>query len=184
MGSSKEAGARVADGGRAFLDATLAHRDAVYRVARHCCADAQLAEDLVQETYLRAFAAFERHDGANTRAWLVTICLNLARSDARRRARRVVEHLGDDLSELEAAGVEVFAVVAARLDRDTVERALAHLSPEQRLAIVLMDLVGHSAAEVARMLDCPRGTVLARVHRGRRKLAAVLVSAGIDHGLS
>ncbi len=174
----------MGDEGRAFLDATLVHRDAVYRVARHTGADAQLAEDLVQETYLRAFAAFERHDGANTRAWLVTICLNLARSDARRRARRPLEHLGDDLSQRPAADSDVFAAVQARLDRDAVERALWHLSPEQRLAIVLMDLAGHTAAEVARMLDCPRGTVLARAHRGRRKLAALLVTPGIDHGLS
>jgi RNA polymerase sigma-70 factor (ECF subfamily) len=79
------------DQGRAFLEAALPHLDAVYRVARHAARDQHHAEDLVQETYLRAFAAFDSHRGPSTRAWLVTICLNVARGDGRRRARRVVE---------------------------------------------------------------------------------------------
>lgn len=76
-----------------FLEATLPHLDTVYRVARHLGADRWNAEDLVQVTYLRAFAGFSCHVGPSTRAWLVTICHNLARSEGRRRARRVVEHL-------------------------------------------------------------------------------------------
>ncbi len=68
------------DQGRAFLEAALPHLDAVYRVARHAARDHHHAEDLVQETYLRAFAAFDSHRGPSTRAWLVTICLNLARA--------------------------------------------------------------------------------------------------------
>src|SRR5215472_9003223 len=74
---------------RAFLDATLPHLDAVYQVARHAGArDGQDPEDLVQETYLRAYAAFESYRGGSTRAWLAAICLNAARSEARRRRRR------------------------------------------------------------------------------------------------
>ncbi len=79
------------DEGRSFLDAALPHLDVVYRVARYASKDHHRAEDLVQETYLRAYAAFASHRGPSTKAWLVTICLNLARSEGRRRARRPVE---------------------------------------------------------------------------------------------
>jgi RNA polymerase sigma-70 factor (ECF subfamily) len=70
---------------RVFLDATLPHVDAVYQVARHAAGGGQDPEDLVQETYLRAFAAFGSYRGENTRAWLAAIYLNKARSEARRR---------------------------------------------------------------------------------------------------
>ena len=70
---------------RAFLEATIPHLDAVYRVARYAGIGSWQPEDLVQETYLRAFAGFAGHTGASTRAWLITICLNVARSEGRRR---------------------------------------------------------------------------------------------------
>jgi RNA polymerase sigma-70 factor (ECF subfamily) len=73
--------------------------------------------------------------------------------------------------------------VQARLDKEAVVRALGSLAEEQRIAIVLMDLAGHTAAEVADMLRVPRGTVLARVHRGRRRLARVLATEGIGRDL-
>ncbi len=73
---------------RAFLDATLPHLDVVYQVARHAAGNGQDAEDLVQETYLRAYAAFGSFRGGNTRAWLAAICLNAGRSQARRRRLR------------------------------------------------------------------------------------------------
>lgn len=163
---------------RAFLDATLPHLDALYRVARHASGDHHKAEDLVQETYLRAYAAFDRHRGPSTKAWLVTICLNLARSEGRRRARRGVETTlvpGDD-PEARARSVPEEAI--ANIDRSAVAQALARLPEEQRVAVVLMDLAGHSASEVADMLGCPRNTVLSRAHRGHRRLAMLL--AGED----
>src|SRR5258708_8557990 len=73
---------------RAFLDARLPYVDVVYQVARHAARDGQEPEDLVQETYLRAFAAFGSFRGGNVRAWLAAICLNAARSQARRRRLR------------------------------------------------------------------------------------------------
>jgi RNA polymerase sigma-70 factor (ECF subfamily) len=112
---------------------------------------------------------------------LVTICINLARSEGRRRSRRVRESPASstDLGDLEPIGPDVYHQVQARLDKEAVVRALEGLAQEQRLAIVLMDLAGHTAAEVAEMLGVPRGTVLARVHRGRRRLARVLAAEGI-----
>jgi RNA polymerase sigma-70 factor, ECF subfamily len=172
------------DSRQAFLEATLPHLDVVYRVARYANHDHHQAEDLVQETYLRAYAGFAGHRGPSTRAWLVTICLNLARSEGRRRSRRVVEapllH-DDDVHEDHGRGVA--DEVVAGLDRERVARALAQLPEEQRLAIVLMDLAGQTAAEVAAQLGCSRNTVLSRVHRGHRRLAGILAREDVDHEL-
>jgi RNA polymerase sigma-70 factor, ECF subfamily len=166
---------------RSVLDAALPHLDAIYRLARRSTRDRESAEDLVQETYLRAFSHFTVGSIENTKAWLTTICLNLARSDARRRARRPEEVPVEHLEGEPAFGRDMFEEVQARLTKEDVEAALDELPLEQRSAIVLMDLVGHSASEVAAILNCPRGTVLARVHRGRRRLAAVLANRGLGH---
>ena len=175
---------KVNDDERTFLEATLPHIDDVYRVARHAGHDHHRAEDLVQETYLRAYGAFAGHRGGSTKAWLVTICLNLARSEGRRRARRPREAPSSDGHEPEATGVNVPEEAFARLDRETVEGALAMLPEDQRLAIVLMDLAGHTASEVAEMLGCPRNTVLSRVHRGHQRLATLLTPEDVNRDLS
>ena len=165
---------------RAFLEAAMPHLDVVYRVARHTSRDHHQAEDLVQETYLRAFAAFASHRGPSTKAWLVTICLNLARSEGRRRARRVVETSLPEHHEPEARRGERARGSPGQRRPGFGLSALAQLPEEQRLAIVLMDLAGHSASEVAEMLGCPRNTVLSRVFRGRQRLASLLVGEDIN----
>jgi RNA polymerase sigma-70 factor (ECF subfamily) len=172
---------------REFLETTLPHVDVVYQVARHAAGAGQDPEDLVQETYLRAFAAFGSYRGENTRAWLATICLNAARSEARRRRRRPwevsAEALLDDLPTVGGDEArDVADVVIAGLDARAVARCLAQLPEPQRLCIVLMDVAGYTAREAAEALGCPRGTVLARVHRGRRKLAQLLADAGVSYG--
>jgi RNA polymerase sigma-70 factor (ECF subfamily) len=75
---------------------------------------------------------------------------------------------------------DVARAVEGNIDRETISRALSQLPEEQRVAIVLMDLAGNTASEVAAMLGAPRGTVLARAHRGRRRLAQLLKSEGAD----
>jgi RNA polymerase sigma-70 factor (ECF subfamily) len=175
---------------RAFLEATLPHLDVVYQVARRAAGDGEDPEDLVQETYLRAYAAFGSWRGGSTRAWLAAICLNAARSEARRRRRRPWEvPIRVPLDALPMARTngwqhanDVADVVIAGLDAQAVSRGLAQLPEPQRLCIVLMDVAGYTAAETAQVLDCPRGTVLARVHRGRRRLAQLLAEAGVSHG--
>jgi RNA polymerase sigma-70 factor, ECF subfamily len=175
---------------RVFLETTLPHLDAVWQVARHAAGEGQDPEDLVQETYLRAYAGFGSYRGGSTRAWLAAICLNAARSQARRRRRRPWE-VGspaslDVLPRSHADGGEgaadVADVVIAGLDAEAVSRCLALLPEPQRDCIVLMDVAGYTAREVAEALGCPRGTVLARVHRGRRKIAQLLAEAGVTHG--
>jgi len=72
--------------------------------------------------------------------------------------------------------------VIAGLDAEQVSRCLALLPEPQRVCITLVDVAGYTAREAAEALGCPRGTVLARVHRGRRKLAQLLAEAGVTHG--
>ena len=175
---------------RAFLDATLPHLDVVYQVARHAAGEGQDPEDLVQETYLRAYAGFGSFRGGNPRAWLAAICLNAARSEARRRRRRPWEVPARALLDAVPPGradgglesADVADVVIAGLDAQEVSRCLALLPVPQRVCLVLVDVAGYTAREAAEVLGCPRGTVLARVHRGRRRLAQVLAEAGVSHG--
>lgn len=174
---------------RAFLDATLPYLDAVYQVARHAGRNGQDPEDLVQETYLRAYAAFGSYRGGNLRAWLATICLNAARSQERQRRRRPWEVPARTLLDVLPlprmdgdCAPDVADVVIASLDAQAVSRCLGQLPEPQRLCVVLMDMAGYTARETAETLGCPRGTVLARVHRGRRRLAQLLTEAGVTHG--
>ena len=175
---------------REFLDATIPYLDVVWQVARHAAGQGQDPEDLVQETFLRAYAGFGSYRGGNTRAWLAAICLNAARSQARRRRRRPWEvpapALLDALPWHRADGGESAAdvadVVIADLEAEKVSRCLALLPEPQRVCIVLVDVAGYTAREAAEALGCPRGTVLARVHRGRRRLAQLLAEAGVSHG--
>jgi RNA polymerase sigma-70 factor, ECF subfamily len=182
----------MGDDHRAFLEATLPYVDVVYQVARHAAGDGQDPEDLVQETYLRAYAGFGSYRGENTRAWLAAICLNAARSEARRRRRRPWEVPAQVLLDALPPGragsadavPDVADTVIAGLDAQAVSRCLALLPEPQRVCIVLMDVAGYTARETAQALGCPRGTVLARVHRGRRRLAQLLAGAGVAHGRS
>jgi RNA polymerase sigma-70 factor (ECF subfamily) len=173
---------------REFLDVTLPYLDVVWQVARHAARDGLEPEDLVQETYLRAYAGFGSFRGGNVRAWLAAICLNAARSEVRRRRRRPLEVTGLALPDVaQGAGTQsgepdVADLVIARLDAQLVSQCMARLAEPQRVCIVLVDVAGLTAREAAEALGCPRGTVLARVHRGRRRLAGLLAEAGVSHG--
>jgi RNA polymerase sigma-70 factor (ECF subfamily) len=175
---------------REFLDATLPYLDAVWQVARQAARDGLEPEDLVQETYLRAFAAFGTFRGGNARAWLAAICLNAARSEVRRRRRRPWEVSSLVLADVAPVGgvrdrePDVADLVIAGLDAQLVSRCMARLPEPQRVCIVLVDVAGLTAREAAETLGCPRGTVLARLHRGRRRLAGMLTEAGVSHGSS
>ena len=126
------------------------------------------------------------------RAWLAPICLNVARSQARRRRRRpwevpspaLLEVLSWSRADGGEGAADVADVVIAGLDAEMVSRCLGLLPEPQRVCIVLVDVTGYTAREAAEALGCPRGTVLARVHRARRWLAQLLAEAGVAHGQS
>jgi len=154
-----------------FLQMTLAHLDAVQGLARRLVREH--AEDLVQETWLKAYAAWTGTPPRDPRAWLATICLNTARSWYRRDAVRP-ELLASDPAGTRAGTADPAAEAIGRIRAEAVHEALWTLPDVQRIAVALMDLSGFTAQEVAGLTGAPRGTVLARVHRGRKALAVAL----------
>lgn len=160
-----------------FLEAFTEHLDRLHNLARGLTSSRQDAEDLVSETCLLALRGWRRRAPDDAAAWFATVCLNAARSSYRRSAARPVEIAApgwllaqaDDTAD--TAG-SAFALVEAT----RVREALARLPAPQREAITLMDLGGYTASQTAQIVGAPRGTVLARVHRGRKALARALAA--------
>lgn len=149
--------------------------DLVYNLARRFTRRTEDTEDLVQETYLAAYRAWREHRRPRrVEPWIATICLNLGRSRYRAIERRPTEvPIGDrDFRAPEVGNPERAAEAA--FEQEALHRAMWLLPEEQRVAITLVDLGGLSTAEAARAMGTPRGTVLSRLHRGRRGLAALL----------
>lgn len=145
----------------------------LFRTACRLTRNAHDAEDLVQETLLRAYRAFDRYEpGTNIRAWLYTI-LNRAHLDGVRRQRRApgFSELEDDTAAVRPAQA---VVSAGGLD---LARALERLAEPFRTAVVLRDLEELSYADIARITETPVGTVMSRIHRGRRQLREMLTGA-------
>ncbi len=144
---------------------------ALYGCAYRLTRNADDAQDLVQETLLRAFAGFDRfRPGTNLRAWLFTI-LHRTRTDRlRRRGRRPVEVALEDEGS-GAAPTQERRLVA----RDEVERALVGLPEAYRMAVVLRDIEELSYQEIAAILMIAPGTVMSRIHRGRGLLREALM---------
>ncbi len=160
-----------------FLQATMGCMDLLYNIARRMMASAEDAQDLVQETYLAAYRAW-RDDRRPERVdkWIATICLNLGRSTFRKRAVRPHEVPLDTHVLMVPDSADPERDALAGLDRDALHAAIAMLPEEQRLALTLVDLGGLSTAEAAEAMGTPLGTVLSRVHRGRKALASLLTA--------
>ena len=158
-----------------FLEAFTEHLDRLHNLARGLTRSQQDAEDLVSETCLLALRGWRRHPPDDPGAWFATVCLNAARSSHRRRVARPVEVFGDDWLEDRAdEGADTARSALAAVEASTVRHAVAQLPAPQLEAIALMDLAGYTAAQTASIVGAPRGTVLARVHRGRKVLARSL----------
>jgi RNA polymerase sigma-70 factor (ECF subfamily) len=149
--------------------------DLVYNLARRFAERPEDVEDLVQETYLAAYRAWsEGRRPRRVEPWIATICLNVGRARYRTRTRRPIEIPIEDRDFRAPATADPERAAEAASDRETLHEAMARLPDEQRIAIALVDLAGLSTAEAARAMGTPRGTVLSRVHRGRRGLAGLL----------
>jgi RNA polymerase sigma-70 factor (ECF subfamily) len=161
---------RALDREACFEREALPHLRQLYATAYRLTRSAADAEDLVQETYLRAFRAFEAYTpGTNIRAWLFTI-LYRARTDSFRKASRSprTSELLDD-----GPGVPAPQEALARGQED-IARALAALPEAFRTAVLLRDVQDFSYDEIARILSVPIGTVMSRIHRGRALLRTAL----------
>ena len=161
----------------AFFDAFHEHLDRLHNLARGLTRNAQDAEDLVSETCLLALRGWRRSAPDDPGAWFATICLNAARSSYRRRAARPVEIMAEDwMLDRADDNTDTARTALASVQARRVREAVAQLPAPQREAIALMDLGGYTAAQTAIIVGSPRGTVLARVHRGRKVLAASLAA--------
>ena len=150
------------------------------------------AEDLVQETYLRAYRGFSGfEEGTNLRAWMYRILTNTFINSYRKKQREPVTVQEDDLDEwylfdkLGESGVEPSAeaeVIRSMPDED-VQKALEALPEGFRLAVLLADVEGFSYKEIAEILGIPIGTVMSRLHRGRRALEKALWEMVRERGL-
>ncbi len=142
--------------------------------------DAGEAEDVAQETFVRAYRALPRFRGDSAfKTWLYTIATNVARTSIERRGRRARvgdRSLDDDAQAMTAAEVPSGEPDAeARLvTRDAIDRALAALPAELRVAVVLRDVEGLEYKEIAEIAGVPMGTVESRIFRGRRQLRTLL----------
>jgi RNA polymerase sigma-70 factor (ECF subfamily) len=164
-----------------FEREVMPHLQALYGVALRMTKSESDAEDLVQDTILRAYRFWDGFEsGTNCRAWVLRILTNLFRNRYRERAREQ-EILGE--AETSTANLGRFQGAAPRdaesalfgrmLSRD-VEKALETLPPEFRLPVILADLEDLSYKEIADIMECPAGTVMSRLYRGRRMLQKLL----------
>jgi RNA polymerase sigma-70 factor (ECF subfamily) len=168
-----------------FEEEALALADQVYRVARHLVGSKEEAEDLVQEAYARAFRSWRSFTpGTNLRAWLLRILTNL-NIDRGRRSQRAPDiqpldegdYLLNDRLESTGDGTGEAQRVVDRLSQDDVVSALSAVPHDFRDVIVLVDLGDFSYADAAQILDIPIGTVMSRLHRGRRILKREMAEA-------
>jgi RNA polymerase sigma-70 factor, ECF subfamily len=166
-----------------FEEEALELSDQVYRVARRLVGSREEAEDLMQETYARAFRSWRSYTpGTNLRAWLLRILTNLNIDRGRRRQRapemQPLEE-GDYFlyNKLEEASREPRSdqdLVVDRLSQDGVVSALSAVPHDFRDVIVLVDIGDFTYQDAAQILDIPIGTVMSRLHRGRRILKTAL----------
>src|SRR2546421_9720754 len=162
-----------------FEEDALALSDQVYRVARHLVGSREEAEDLMQETYARAFRSWRSYTpGTNLRAWLLRILTNL-NIDRGRRVQR-----SPDVQPLEEGDYFLYNKleestrdtnldeerVVERLSQDDIVGALSAVPHDFRDVIVLVDIGDFTYADAAQILEIPIGTVMSRLHRGRRIL--------------
>ena len=143
------------------------------------------AEDLVQETFAKAYAAFHQFKpGTNLRAWLHRILANTFINSYRKKRREPIQDLGAEFSDDWQTGNDPLAPPARSAEAEALERladsdvlqALRDLPEEFRVAIYLADIEGYPYKQIAEMMGTPIGTVMSRLHRGRARLRAQLAA--------
>jgi len=159
-----------------FTATTLGHAGALYRMAYHLAGNADEAEDLTQEAYLRAYRGFAGFRGGDVRAWLFTILRHVFLDQCRRHQRMpVVVSADDDVRTFTQNDAGTWAPSAEAealrlLPSEAIERAFAALAPDWRLVVLLADVEELSYREIADIMEIPLGTVMSRLHRAHRQL--------------
>ena len=179
-----------------FTEQALPHLDGLYAAAMRMTRNPADAEDLVQETMVRAYRGFEGFsDGTNLRAWLYRILTNTFINIYRAKQRRPEQ---TELGEVEDLYLynRIGGLEAARMGRSAedelmdlfseseVKSAIEELPEQFRIAVLLADVEGFAYKEIAEILDVPIGTVMSRLHRGRKSLQKTLYGFAVQRGLT
>ena len=160
-------------------DSALQHLDGLYGYAMTLAHNPAEAEDLVQETYLRAMGAFDRlRPGSNLKSWLFTILRNIRFNQVRDSLSkpRCVETdgLGNTPEIEDKSSKDPFSIFLTKIKQADVRKAVENLPPVHREVIVLREFEQLSYGEIAQILNCPPGTVMSRLSRAREKLKEML----------
>ena len=177
-----------------FEAAAMPFVDSLYNAAYRMARNAQDAEDLVQETYYKAYKYYDKfQEGTNLKAWLFKILKNTFINSYRKKQNVPPKA---DFADIEGSFESIVSDEAPQQDQtkspeealldkvldEDVQRALDELSEDYRMVVLLADLEGFSYKEIAEILDIPVGTVMSRLYRGRRLLETALLKYAREHG--
>lgn len=161
-----------------FEKEALPHMDALYNFALRMTGDSDDADDLVQETYLKAFRFFDKFEkGTNCKAWLFRILKNSYINDYRKHSKEPskvdyedIENFYENIKSSDVKSNHMEEDVYSNLLDDDISAAITSLPEDFRTVIILSDIEGFTYEEIADFVDCPIGTVRSRLHRARKML--------------
>ncbi len=179
---------------RLFEEQALPFMDQLYAAALRMTRNPSDAQDLVQETFVKAYAAWAQfHQGTNLKAWLYRILTNTFINSYRKKQREPYQSPIDDLEDWQLGGAESTTARASRsaeaeaidhLPDSAVKSALQSIPEDFRMAVYFADVEGFSYQEIADIMKTPIGTVMSRLHRGRRMLRDLLTDYARDRGIA